>query len=63
MTTISSIIKPSVAVFGGVYNPAVVFSRIGFSGFADNMMGFLIMTAANFAGAFLANVSDDNVRA
>jgi len=52
----------SVAVFGGVYNPAVVFSRIGFSGFADNMMGFLIMTAANFAGAFLANVSDENIK-
>ena len=56
------VLMASVAVFGGVYNPAVVFSRIGFSGFADNMMGFLIMTAANFAGAFLANVSDENIK-
>jgi hypothetical protein len=57
------VLMASVAVFGGVYNPAVTFSRIGFNGISDNMSGFLIMTVANFAGAFLANVSDENVKA
>merc|ERR1712072_928362 len=52
----------SVAVFGGTYNPAVQFSRIGINGIADNLIGFAIVTAANFVGAFLANVSNVKVK-
>ena len=56
------VLMAAVSVFGGVYNPAVQFSRIGFADFADNIVGFVIMAGANFAGAYLANVSDENVK-
>ena len=56
------VLMAAVSVFGGVYNPAVQFSRIGFADFADNLVGFVIMAGANFAGAYLANVSDENVK-
>lgn len=49
-------------VFECTANPAVTFSRIGFSEIGKNAEGFLFMFSAQCFGAFLANMSDEKLK-